>query len=423
MKNSPSPRPRKHASAKPPDGAALPPPSKTTSPAPLSDAPDDGAARTAIRTHTTVNLAVDAGAGTGKTRELLERLLYLVTEEGVPLTDLAVLTFTDKAAGELLERLRLELHRRHQEALPIHREKLGQAIEDLEGASVCTLHSLCAQILREHALAAGLDPRFRVLDETQATAFEEECWEEWLTGVLAESAPELVEALDYGMSIPSVVRLKEFLLHNRILLAPKTAPEKPDPSPVREALQKNWIRLEKILADRPEADDSLVKESAKVRADLAALAEADGPDSAPLLLALKFRKGNVGSEKVWGADKLAAAREVWVFLRDGADGFRLAHGDWVLRNLVIWLGKYLPHYDRRKRERGAADFDDLLIWTRNLLQDRPSVRAALRRRWARLFVDEFQDTDPLQVEIVFLLSGGTASQVDPGRLFLVGDPK
>ena len=164
----------------------------------------DQSARQKIISDLDISFAVDAGAGTGKTTLLIDRLVALLLEKGVSLARIAAITFTDKAAGELVERLRLRLEKEFDSesllklspAAQKEREKrLRRALKDLEQASVSTIHSFCSSLLREYPVEVGVDPQFAVLDQVQSDALEAEAWENWLKKSLARPVESLIHVI------------------------------------------------------------------------------------------------------------------------------------------------------------------------------------------------------------------------------------
>ena len=111
------------------------------------------------------NVLVVAGAGTGKTRTLIERCLRLVTEEGCSLEEILMVTFTEAAATEMRQRIRAELMKRC-EANPGY-ERLAEQLALLDTARISTLHGFCLQLVRQHFHELEIDPQVIVLDETQ----------------------------------------------------------------------------------------------------------------------------------------------------------------------------------------------------------------------------------------------------------------
>src|SRR5213078_3339453 len=128
---------------------------------------------------------VSAGAGTGKTKVLVERFARAVCDEGVDVESILVITYTEKAAGQLRSRIRAELTARG-------RPDLARA---LDGAWISTIHGFCHRLLRSHPFAAGVDPRFRVVDESQGRVLRGEAFETALTEFCAQDDPARVRLL------------------------------------------------------------------------------------------------------------------------------------------------------------------------------------------------------------------------------------
>ena len=419
-----------------------------------------------IHDHDTL-FAVDAGAGTGKTTLLVSRLIALLLEKEAPLSRIAAITFTEKAAAELAERLRSKL----EEALvknPDKKALILQALEDMERAPISTIHSFCAGLLREYPVEAGVDPQFTLLDEVQSGAFEDQAWDHWLKKNLAKPVEPLFHFLRLGGTFEHVDELKQFLKHNRTLLT-LTSPQ-PLPSvksfhdqfnafvaltkreavqcakhedTLYEALEAFWAQCEAIdSSDKPsplEGEGRVRgKEESHPHPNLLPSRE-KGEDFAFELANLKIPKvGNKGAQGNWGKELLASLREGFVKLAEDHQTAFAPFKEAIVLNLVHWVGDYLKEWENQKAQGGFLDFDDLLLKTRDLLRNYPEAREEMKGRLDYLFVDEFQDTDPLQVEIVFFLcekpgpsrASGRAPitnwkevELAPGKLFLVGDPK
>jgi ATP-dependent helicase/nuclease subunit A len=375
--------------------------------------------------------AVDAGAGTGKTTLLVSRLIALLLEKEAPLSRIAAITFTEKAAAELSQRLRSKL----EETLAAHPDKkdlILKALEDMEKAPLSTIHSFCAGLLREYPVEAGVDPQFTLLDEVQSGAFESQTWEHWLKKNLAHPVESLFQFFRVGGTFEQVEELKHFLQRNRTLLTTPPARTLPSVAPFREKWKAflAWTRAEAIHCKDPE--DTLYQPLEKFweesrRIEAAPQGEADFD-----LASLKVPKtGNKGAQKNWGKERLEAIRERFVQLAEEQEKVFGPFREALLLNLIHWIGGYLDEWEAQKARGGFLDFDDLLLKTRDLLKDHPEAREEMKKRLDYLFVDEFQDTDPLQVEVVFFLSEKIGKhekdwrkvKLEPGKLFLVGDPK
>ena len=393
----------------------------------------DEAARERATTDVQSSLLVEASAGTGKTKTLVDRIVSLVLDAGEPLTTVAALTFTEKAAGEMRERLRSRLDAEARDAADAaRRARALRARRDLESAEVTTIHSFCARLLRERPVEAGVDPDFVVPEEGVARELFEEVFDAWVDEE-ARAGGAVTDALRRGLS-PGALRDLAATIHaeRTLVLAGKILD---DPLP--------YVRLE--LSQLAEAGDCAVDEfPAELRTDAKALLLRSAVDEVRALLPL-------------GLDGLASARlETKVDFRVGkrgilagrlkelADGFReswkalperlasLADERALARAAASVRDGLLPRLEARMRERGLLDFDDLLLSARRLLRNSRAAREHFQARFPHLVVDEFQDTDPIQAEIVLRIACQDGVQDEerwedlvpaPSALFLVGDPK
>jgi ATP-dependent helicase/nuclease subunit A len=304
------------------------------------------------------------------------------------------------------------------------RERVRAALEVLERASVSTIHALCAQILQERPLECGVLPGFRVADEAQTDALFAEAWEEWLGDRLAGGDDVVLDALDRGIPLEgdgwgertSLRGLARALLDQRDLAA--VAGEAFDAGAARGELVAKGARAHELAA--------AVQEGDTLGARLARLAEAaeasrflEGDALVRHLLALEPIQANLGFRPRWPTpEALAEGRALAAWTKEARARWAAEHGADLHGRLVRALAGVTALYDRRKAERGALDFLDLLLRVRDALRDHPGVREWFRSRFRFLVIDEFQDTDPLQVEIARLLAGDR-----PGALVVVGDAK
>jgi len=389
-------------------------------------------------------LFVEAGAGTGKTRHLVERVVSLVIEEGVPLREIAAITFTEAAAAELSERIREAIERAPQERSgELVAERAQQALIDADVAAITTLHGFALRILSEHPVAAALPPEVDVLDEVSSLLGFEERWERFTDRLYTD--PSLSEAVvrlalcgvpvssDRRACLRDVASL--FNQHwDRLDLVAGDDLELPplDLAPVQQALL-DVLSLPRECKTPDEC--TLVAFIEKIRPEIERILVA-GDDARRVLTLLRSHKawkpGNKGKPTDW-PDR-DAARQV---IRDAdavlGELVRTA-ADSALRVLAVALARFtLAEADRRRGE-GRLEYHDLLVLALGLVRDHPDVRRDLHERYTHLLLDEFQDTDPIQAELALLIAAGVDGRIDraldddtvqpePGRLFFVGDPK
>ena len=396
--------------------------------------------------------------GTGKTTELVARIINVLASghAGATIDKIVAVTFTEKAAGELKLRLREELEAARQRETGERRDRLEQALRFLEEARVSTIHGFCADLLRERPVEARIDPQFQVLTEDQASRLYDLAFDAWLQEQLARSGRRRAPVA--AAPCPSELRRR----HRRGRPGRAPAPRRQGAagmarsSGARGARTRSiakarsgcwWSRLTDFAAmsSGPAWDkDVLYLDTTRARTGAAAIADglvpADDLDGLEALLVdlhhdRGFAKPRKGSGAAYSRRHTRAAvwdrrQELYTALGEFE---RRANAD-LAAALQQDLRASLERYDTLKAAEGALDFVDLLLRARELLRDDAEVRRTFRERLSHLFVDEFQDTDPLQAEIVVLLSGSPdadrVSPVDwhdvrprPGALFIVGDPK
>ncbi|MGH9866533.1 MAG: UvrD-helicase domain-containing protein, partial [Candidatus Polarisedimenticolia bacterium] len=394
--------------------------------------PRDAAERARASGDLKSSLMVEAGAGTGKTTVLLDRVSELL-KTTVVLERIAIITFTEKAAGELKVKLRrrIETMIRGTPAPGTWSDHLRRSLESLDRATVTTIHAFAAALLRERPVEAQVDPRFVVADELSADMLREAVWERWLEKEMTAGALPLARALRVGMKLPQLQELAMRILDQRDVELEK----RPGGA---GRLEAGRDRVLEIVNQLVEASSACTDPSDHALAQIQRLARArrrlKERQGDLLLLEMEALQANAtrGSRESWaGPDSLKRVRDLLSTLAQERDAAtqdartRLAHevGEWIRDGFVAAC-------QQEKAVRRLLDFGDLLIRCRDLLRGSAAARAAFQDRFDCLMVDEFQDTDPLQAEILFLLAADDPGQGDwrqvrprPGKLFVVGDPK
>ena len=415
-------------------------------------APIDREARVVIQTALDDTLVVEAAAGTGKTTALVDRMVRVLATGRAEMSGLVAVTFTEKAAGELKLRLRQELEKaRADETLaPDARAALETALRSLEEAQIGTIHGFCADLLKEHPVEAGVDPLFVVLTEDQARRRYDEAFAAWFQAALKDM-PEGVRRSLRRSSRPGmggdgdadgpVDRLRSAgwsLTEWRDFQASWTRPEFARASEIDRLttcvqLFAEITRHASSLRDPLFLDTASARRAADELPRLIADGDLDGAEA--LLVDLcrdrdfrRARKG-YGPQFAKGLSRADTYEEHQKLVAQ-LDQFRMEADADLAALLRDELRGSLQLYADLKRRRGELDFFDLLHHARNLVHGRDDVRAALQTQCARIFVDEFQDTDPLQAELLLLLAADDPGERDwtavrpvPGKLFIVGDPK
>src|SRR5664280_466104 len=358
----------------------------------------DDAARRKIRTDTASTIFVEAGAGSGKTKSLVDRVVKLVLSDGIPLERIAAVTFTEKAGSELRDRLRVAFDpstlpadartNANGRVDPAERTaRAEKALEAIDSAAIGTLHSFAHRILTLHPVEADLPPLIEVLDEVASSVAFDERWSVLQRELLDE--PALADALLLALSAGVTFE------HLRSLA---------------RAFGSDWDLIEdRVLPFPPPV--------------------AVPPDITKLLTAAGELKWGHGRQQNWpdlGGLK-ASCQELQAEAHRAAAVFANA----TLRPLAYWIASKVRESAQLRADEGRLDFHDLLVLARRVLRSNPDVRAALHERFQVLLLDEFQDTDPIQIELAVRIAGGrdaTATRwedvrIPAGSLFVVGDPK
>ncbi|MEW6474680.1 MAG: UvrD-helicase domain-containing protein [Actinomycetota bacterium] len=392
----------------------------------------DEAARRAIAAELDATLFVEAGPGTGKTSSLVDRVIALV-DAGLPMGAVAAITFTEKAAAELRDRIRRELER-NAAGNPLR----AAAVDEIDGAAVGTLHAFAQRLLLTHPVEAGLPPRLEVHDEiTSQVAFQTR-WEEFLDGLLHDPTHERVVLLALAAGV-TLEHLREIALAfdaNWDLVEEWVDRDPPEPPAVdANELIETLTRLCDAADHCRDPDDRMLARLQTYAAYLEELRQADEDELLGLLRDDSIRFATkLGQQGNWPAGMLQNVRA------EVANADRIRSRicsetiEACLHRLAGVIAEFTLESAERRRLEGRLEFHDLLVRARALLRGPhgPVVRESLRARFQRLLLDEFQDTDPIQIEIAALLAspdpgvGGqawSAITVDDGRLFFVGDPK
>ncbi len=394
----------------------------------MSDFPDTEARRR-VAEELKTTFVVRAGAGTGKTTVLLQRLLGLIRSGVSRLDRIAAITFTEKAAAEMKVRLRAEIEAALRTFPPEgERHALREALSDLERATISTIHAFCAGLLRERPLEARVDPGFTVLEELAARFLRAEAWRDWLAQELGTSRAVLKRALRLGLSLEHLETAAHFVLDHRDCLdmLPSSLPSLL-PSfhqTLREGAQRltSWQRFCVNPQDRACAQIEALADAVNFWTN-----EEQGEKLLAQGLAINPKGGN---QSYWQQESvLKEVRALLAHLAAERDKVRQVLFHNLSVELIRWLSGYVAYYQQKKQQQGLLDFTDLLLFTRNLLRSNKEIRRALQQRYNSILVDEFQDTDPLQAEVVFFLAedgaraeAWTAVELKPGKLFVVGDP-
>ena len=341
------------------------------------------------------DVLVEAGAGTGKTGVMVDRYCRLVCDLEVSPDAVLAFTFTDKAATELRRRIHAELEGRAAAGSTRARELLGA----IGGAWVTTIHGFCNRLLAGHPVAAGIDPRFRVLDGPEAERAAREAFDDALAEFLVDGdagRERTVAAYEIG-GLRAIVCGVHAELRSRGVAAPRL-PEAPEADPAAAVCHAAEVAAETLAELKP---DNAVGEL--VGRAMAVLGEPGEPPDLDELCALQTDSRAKSAAAYREAIDAAVARTA-----EAGEG-----GD-TYRHLAELLALFSRHFEAAKERRGGLDFEDLQLRAVALLE-REEIGNAYRSRFGHLLVDEFQDTNRLQLRLIEALRGPGAA------LTVVGD--
>ncbi len=419
----------------------------------------DRLARNLAETTFDRNVVVVAGAGTGKTTLLVNRLVHLLVKEPHPVTvtQIVALTFTNKAATEMKVRLRerltvlaqpeteatraidggavsvADLRARYGLSTEEVAARATAALRDLEKGQIGTLHSFAAHLLRLYPLEGGVDPTFQ---EDDGLRFEEHfaaAWEIWVDRELSRlgSHHQLWRRVLGLVTLDDVRSLARALCSELVdvnVLRAQIHEEKLSPvlvEWVRHAYQRGQALLD--AHDRPKRRKVEQMLAAAVNVLKAIIDQGAAGIKVLSVADLELLGKDLGNPVAgWGNDEFSEASTII----NTAQQYQSVNNDLFKYTLTL-LGPLISEIRLSFRLKGWVSFDGLLARARTLLRDHRAIRERIKQDYRAVLVDEFQDTDPVQYELMLAISEGLGSQastwqkmaLEPGKLFIVGDPK
>ena len=394
------------------------------------------------------NLLVEAGAGTGKTYALVSRVVALIKSGKATMRGIVAITFTEAAAAELSERIRSRMEQLldpeyvaagNDPLLSISEsetDRIRQAIDEIDQASIQTIHSFASQILRERPIPAGLPPGWSTLDAIESNQQFADAWDNWLDNALGQDGDaELQDSLRYLLGINIGVDQWRPLALSFSNDYDRLCNDNAIPDiDLRTYCQDTLAKLQNLANECSNTNDRLYQQLAGAIETVQAIADVAGnPIAAARALNAGAKvdyTGNAGAKNNWRIDP----KEVRDEFRSVGVNFQVMVKSAPMLPLLRHLRQtFAVDYSARRKADGVATFEDLLVWSRDVLRDDTEARAYFQQKYSHILIDEFQDTDPLQAEMAFYLAAQPNADVSgrdwhtiplhPGKLFIVGDAK
>jgi len=406
----------------------------------------DIASREAIANDLGRTLFVEAGAGTGKTTALVGRIVQLVLTKDAalrrPLSQIAAITFTEAAAAELRERIRIRFEEELQLALAAddveRATRCSQALADADIAAVSTLHAFAQRLLSEFPVEVEVPPRVEVIDEVRSQLAFDRRWGAFLDSLYDDSNLEefIVRAaiLNVKLNGPQLRNIAKNFDQNWDRLLGVTVPDA-RPRPIDFAgVRENMHLIRQLPLECKDASDLLCIRIRQVFEPVFERFDRAATEHERLRVVndmTSLGPGSGGKKGNWDRDPAEVKQSLRDFAQLCADVTHEVAAE-TLTRFASKIAEFTRASAHERRSEGLLEFHDLLVLAHVLLRDSPSARAALRNRYRVLMLDEFQDTDPIQISLALLLADsiddkfdGQWSDLHPedGRLFMVGDPK
>ncbi|HAA25567.1 MAG TPA: ATP-dependent helicase/nuclease subunit A [Ruminiclostridium sp.] len=399
-----------------------------------SNAIPDINVRDEIKNNLDVNILVEAGAGSGKTTSIVSRMVSLIISGKCNVENIAAITFTRKAAQELKERFQNSLEQCfYGQQNPDKKEILKEALKNIERCFIGTIHSFCASLLRERPVEASVDPDFVELDDLTDRILHKQAWQQYLLDARLNFPEKLARLNDCGLKPSDLediyTRITQYpdveIVYNEI--------QKPDIAPAYEKL-KMFLKKVKRYIPKTEPEKGYDSLQNKIMTGLRMLRYYDMDNEINRLNLLEmFENDQRVILNRWLCDK-----EITKDINEEINYLSQTEVRPVLKQwkeychyiAVNFLKPAADYYENIKVRQSGLNFQDLLLKAVRMLKNYPEVRSYFKNKYHCLLVDEFQDTDPIQAELMFLLTGQDINEKhwhrlvpSPGSLFVVGDPK
>ena len=402
----------------------------------------DQAERDAIKNDLQTTMLVEAAAGTGKTTSMIDRMVNLLANGHLQIDTLAAVTFTRKAAAEIRGRFQIGLEKAAREKDGEAKTRLIEALTQIDRCFIGTIHSFCGRILRERPVEAGVDIHFTELDQQTDELLRRDVWKEYIDGLVtggdqnAETTQITAALAKVGLEI---TQLRGAFLRFCDFPDVQQWPKPETPLPKLDSVQKAVSQYADHMRTLTPFEtigprDRLMPRYEQI-ARMARVLDLNKHHNVAQILELFFESTKNGdvTQKNWpgkGKQALAELQRWTDFYHQYAEPFLQQWREYRYSIVLHAIRPALEMYQQRLQLEGGLNFQDLLMRAAHLLRQGPAIRRYFQNRFTHLLVDEFQDTDPIQAEVMLLLTADDVHQTDwkqcqpkPGSLFVVGDPK
>ncbi|MFA9560630.1 UvrD-helicase domain-containing protein [Evansella sp. AB-rgal1] len=393
----------------------------------------DQDARDQIKDYLNQNFLVEAGAGSGKTTSLVERMVQLIHTGTCKINEIVAITFTRKAADELKTRFQNQLEKTWKsETNKTVKMRLEEAIQNMEQCFLGTVHSFCSRLLRERPIEAKLDITFQELEEEDDKKVAEEAWYSYVS-MLQEEYGEMLQVIrDIGLKEATLLDRFHFLKNYPDVEWVWTPSEMPDIERSYDAFLALLKEANRCIPVKIENGPDNLQKAIKDALRMDAYLKRNNTMMIEVFDLFDKKSAFNITQNRWTSkeDAKEYKERIQLFFEDRIQHLLLEWREYCHPIIIEFLQGALHIYEQIKKQRSLLNFQDLLINTSNLLKYNPEVRTYFQQKYRCLLVDEFQDTDPIQAEMMFFLTGEDVSEVDWGKckpragsLFVVGDPK
>ncbi|WP_416825205.1 UvrD-helicase domain-containing protein [Ectobacillus polymachus] len=393
----------------------------------------DQAARNQIQQELTTNFLVEAGAGSGKTTSLVERMVQLVYSGICTIDQIVAITFTVKAADELKVRFQSKLEQTWKnETDGAVKIRLAAAMQNIEQCFLGTVHSFCARLLRERPVEAHLDLAFSEIKEEDDITLLEEAWHVYLQRLQNEQAPILQTMNELSISMKTLFEnLKEMKDYSDVMWVREEVAN-PELLPAFQNLMQLAREAKGSIPEKQPDKGYDTLQNAIINACKKERYLNLEHDAALIDVFEEFNKNLKITQNRWNSKEDAKfyAGKISDFVETTIKPLLQQWKEYCYPTILSFLTGALETYVHMKRERSLLNFQDLLLHAARLLRDHAEVRQYFQEKYRTILVDEFQDTDPIQAEIMFYLTSSnvtekvwTKCKPKAGSLFVVGDPK